>query len=278
MVSDSTFYTDIHSHFIFDVDDGAKSIDHTLLMLKDAADKNFWRLIATPHITDLMNEEFSRKICDHFSAIQKLILEHQIPIQVSLASELYFSPAIYNWLDFEWATFNNQRKYLLFELPFYEEPPDVGDFIFKCRLDGITPILAHPERYQYLSDQPQKLAAWHEQGCLMQADAGSIIGQFGQKTAEFSKKLLKANLIQAAASDAHDHEFRSYGVVRQAENAVKEYLEEDYIKEIFQENPRRIYDNEDAVSREIDIRHLETVTSKILSFLKVPISSWFKQR
>ena len=277
MDSEGSFYTDIHSHFIYGVDDGSKSIEQTLLMLQHAVDNNFRRLIATPHATDLMNEEISRQIFDHFYEIQNLLVKHKLPLQISLASELFFSPAIYNWIEYDWATYNNRQKYLLFELPFYGLPPGVGDFIFKCRLKGLTPILAHPERCHFLLDEPQKLVNWHKQGCLMQLDAGSVIGQFGQKTAEFSKNLLKARLIQITASDAHDHEFRNYEVVCKAENSAKEFLPEDYIKEIFRDNPRRIFDNQDVASRDIDLKQLETVSNKILSLLKVPISKWFRK-
>ncbi len=275
MDSESSFYTDIHSHFIYSVDDGSKSIEQTLLMLQQAADNNFRRLAATPHVNDLMNEEVSRQIFDNFYEIQKLLVEHKIPLQISLASELFFNPSMHNWIEYDWATYNNRQKYLLFELPFYDSPSGVGDFIFNCRLKGLTPILAHPERYSYLQDGPQILVNWQQQGCLMQMNAGSIIGQFGQKVGEFSRKLLKANMIQIIASDAHDHEFRSYEIVREAEDDLKEFLPEEYIQEIFRDNPRRIFEDQDTVTRDIDLKPLETVSSKVWSFLNIPISNWF---
>jgi len=197
------YYADIHSHFLFGVDDGAPDMPQTLAMLEQAVKNNFKYLLATPHASDLMNKALSIRFTENFTQVKQLIARHNLPLNISLASELFFSPAMHRWLEYPWATFNHKRKYLLFELPFYEQPEGVGDFIFKSHLKGIYPILAHPERYAYLRNTPQILRNWHQQGCLLQLNAGSLTGQFGPKIETFARKLLKARLIHFVASDAH---------------------------------------------------------------------------
>ncbi len=118
-------------------------------------------------------------------------------------------------------------------------PRKVGDFIFQCKLNGITPILAHPERYKYLHKKEETLLAWHRQGCLFQINAGSVYRQFGQPVATFARKLLKAHLAHFVASDAHDHEFRNFKGLKQAWESAKEYLPAWYLDQLFYENPKR---------------------------------------
>jgi len=232
-------YIDIHSHVLFNVDDGSKSEAMSLKMLRQAAENKIVHLLATPHANDLTNEVQSERFFKRHNRLKQLISEHQIPLKLSLGSELFFGPGIETLLETPWATFENKRKYLLFELPLYEMPKEVEHFIFERHLEGITPILAHPERYSYLHRRPEKLVAWHHQGCLMQINAGSIIGQFGERVASVAKRMLKAGMVQFVASDAHDPEYRNYQALDLASMQMQEFLSDEEIAELVFENPRR---------------------------------------
>ena len=266
MSAKESSYTDIHSHFLFGVDDGAQDERQTLQMLRQAAEENIGRLLATPHALEMMNDEQSELLLRRFDEVRELVRENKLSLEIKLAAEIYFNPQIYQWLEYPWATFDRRQKYLLFELPFYEQPPGVGDFIFQCRLKGLVPILAHPERYSYLRGDAVKLADWHQQGCLLQMNAGSICGHFGQRIFAFSKTLLKAGLIHFVASDAHETQNRNYAALPQAEKICADFLPESYINEIFRENPARVFDNLDVESRSVDLQAIQTRKDRLFSF------------
>ncbi len=251
-------FTDIHSHFLFSVDDGSKNKLESLNMLQQAVEQNVTYLLATPHATDLTTEAVSERFLDHYKELQNLIAEENIAIKIALASELYFNPHIYDWIKYPWATFNNNRKYLLFELPLFEMPKEVKDFIFQCKLEGITPILAHPERYSYMNNNIEVLFDWYHQGCLMQINAGSVTGQFGSRAEKLALKLLQARLAHFVASDAHETEYRNYKQLPLAKEALSGQLPADYVDALFSVNPQKALDGLIIETDEPDERLIES--------------------
>ncbi len=221
-------------------------------MLQQAVEQNITHLLATPHATDLTTEAVSDRFLDHFKELQDLVAEENIAINISLASELYFSPHVYDWIKYPWATFNNNRKYLLFELPLFEMPREVKEFIFQCKLEGITPILAHPERYSYMNKNVEVLFEWHRQGCLMQINAGSITGQFGSRAEKLALKMIQARLAHFVASDAHETEYRNYEQLPKAREILSAQFPQDYVDELFSINPQKALDGLPFETREPD--------------------------
>ena len=237
-MSDQQF-TDIHTHIIFSVDDGAKDLDHSLRMVEQAAENGVGQILATPHITDVMGEQNGEKIRKHFNELSEKVLKDKLPIRIYLGSELYFNDRIYDWLHQDWSSFNNNQKYLLFELPLFDLPEGVADFIFNVKLKGITPILAHPERYIYFHKKFDVILNWYQQGCLMQMNAGSLTGQFGDEVSTFTRKLLEAGVYSFVASDAHDTEGRNFKVLGKAYEIANDILAKEQVDKLFIENPAR---------------------------------------
>ncbi len=250
-------FIDIHSHILYNVDDGSKSEKMSLQMLEQAVKANIAQLVATPHANDLTQKKQSERFIERFEHLQLTIEKHQLPVKLLLGSELFFGPGIETLLEAPWATFNNNRKYLLFELPLYEMPKDVEHFIFERHLEGITPILAHPERYSYLHKRLDKLVAWHHQGCLMQINAGSIVGQFGERVSSVARRLIKAGLAQFVASDAHDPEYRNYKVLGKAAEQMLEYVPQEHIEWLVYKNPLSAIRGKSIDPFEIDESRLE---------------------
>ena len=125
-------------------------------------------------------------------------------------------------------------------MPIQGLPLQIEDTIFKIGLKGIIPILAHPERNTYLQRHPSRLSEWIELGCIMQMNAGSIIGRFGTVAKELSRSFLDKRLIHFVCSDAHDLKKRSYHVLPKAYEIVKNQYGADYADIMFMENPKRI--------------------------------------
>ena len=236
MTSDS-FFTDIHNHIIFSVDDGAKNLENSLLMVEQAAECNIRQIAATPHITDLTDQLVINHIKENFENLKNEISKHGFPVDIFLAAELMYNDRIYNWLKIPWVTLNCNKTYFLFELPLFDLPDGVSDFIFQVKLNGFEPIMAHPERYIYLYKKLDKLIQWQQQGCLMQMNAGSLTGQFGNEVLSMTKKMLTSNFYSFVASDAHDIESRDFKVLPKAYEIAKGLFPLDNVEYLFKVNP-----------------------------------------
>ncbi len=246
-------FIDIHSHILFGVDDGAENTDVALEMLRQAVQFNVRHIVATPHATEVMTPEIGDRFVSLFGQLKQAVETEELPIQVSLAAELFFSERIFNWLDKAWATFNGERKYLLFELPLFELPNNVDEFIFRCRMDGIMPILAHPERYMRLQETPEMLLKWYGNGCYMQLNAGSLVGQFGQRIRDFAFRLLESGMYQFLASDAHDIHERNFEILAGAAEEVSRTVSAEYAGLLCYRNPGDILKGNKIQRPDIDM-------------------------
>ncbi len=245
-------FTDIHSHYLFGLDDGARTLDETLEMLEQAASLNITHLLATPHATELTDDAFSEQVVQRFEQVRKEAQKAGIPIRLSLAAELFFSRRLMDWLRYPWATLANNQKYLLFELPLLDLPDGVGEFIFQCRLQGITPILAHPERYIYLHNKLDKLYGFFQQGALIQINAGSITGQFGQNVQNVALSFVKGGFVHFVASDAHETKHRSYRTLIRAYEELSKFADSTFLNKLFFENPQKAIAGETIKIQDVD--------------------------
>jgi protein-tyrosine phosphatase len=238
-MSDCVF-ADLHSHFLFGVDDGARDLKASLRLIEQAQENNIKYMLATPHVSEVMNDEFSNLIITNFARLQEEAAKRNYSVEIFLASEILFNEDIFKWLDAPWSTINNNKKYLLFELPFFTLPQRVDEFIFHCKMKNITPVLAHPERYFYMHNKLDMLLKWHSEGCLMQMDAGSIVGQFGKKVLNVSKKMAQMEFFSVVASDAHNVIGRNYVTMYDAFDIMRELTDIDYVNMLFCNNPLNI--------------------------------------
>jgi protein-tyrosine phosphatase len=263
-------FADVHSHFLFGVDDGARTIRESLRLIEQAQENNIHHMLATPHVSEVMNDESSALILRNFKELQQKVSQKNYKVEIFLASEILFNEEMFSWLDAPWSTINNEKKYLLFELPFFSLPHGVDEFIFQCKMKSITPILAHPERYFYMHNNIETLLKWHSEGCLMQMDAGSIIGQFGKKVSAVSKKLAQMYFYSAVASDAHHVIGRNYLTMYDAFDSLLSFLERKYVKSLFCDNPKKIITG-------VDIEQAALRAESLKFSLKNAVSRVFKK-
>ena len=231
---------DLHSHFLPGVDDGAEDMSITVAMLKEAEKAGITHLLATPHINENSLPSVQKHIQDTFRKVQLRKESEGINIDLSLAGEVHFDGHFLEWTQVEWLQVGNRKKYLIFELPMQGLPLKVEDAIFQLGLKGITPVLAHPERNLVLQRDIRKVQKWIEQGCIMQLNAGSVLGHFGSSTREFAFQLLEQGSIHIACSDAHNVQRRGYDVLSRGYHEISERFGSGYADLLFTTNPRQI--------------------------------------
>lgn len=219
---------DIHSHILPGIDDGAKDLQDSVLMAKQAVDTGITHVIATPHHKNgtFINDPI--EILKQTDELNKVLVEQEIPLKVLPGMELHLYGDISK--DMEDITQNiiplsEGNKYILIELPYSYVPHFTEAIFFKLQLMGYIPIIAHPERNAEIKRQPNRLFDLINHGALAQVTAASVVGQFGKKLQRFTMKLLKHNLVHFIASDAHNTTNRSFELV-----AAYTYLEEHFSK------------------------------------------------
>lgn len=235
---------DVHSHIIPAIDDGSYSIEETLKMLEEAEKTGFTDIIATSHYIENYYEIDVEQRQRSVDEINNKLEENGINIKVHCGSEIYVSQNMIDLIKNKKASSLANTKYVLFELPMNNNIMYLDDIIFEIQSAGFIPVIAHPERYSYVQDNPKMLVELINKGVLFQGNFGSIIGKYGNTAKKTLKKLLQYNMIHFLGSDAH----RSNSIYTNIDTAITELqkvISEEKLIELTVKNPKRLLKNED---------------------------------
>ena len=201
---------DFHNHILPGADDGPKSMDVTLNMLKTALNQGITTIINTIHFQHPKMEGKNTDY-EYVKNLRDTVLQEannqSIKINIKLAAEVYYLPNLCELIDNPLLTINN---YMLVEFPMVIVPENYLDTFFDLRLKGITPILAHPERYRCFQEDIDNLQKCIDMGIILQIDAGSIIGHFGKRTKNIAYKMLSKGYCHIIGSDSHNDAKRNF--------------------------------------------------------------------
>ncbi len=193
---------DIHSHLIPAIDDGSQSIEESLDILKKMSLLGYEKMITTPHIMADTYRNSSRTILDGLSKVKRSISDEKIDIKLDVAAEYYFDEALVDRLeDGDILTIGD--GYLLFETSYISKPINFDDVLFHMSTKGYRPILAHPERYRYISDPKNMYTHMKDMGISFQLDINSLGGHYGKQAFELSKLLVEWGMVDFVGSDIH---------------------------------------------------------------------------
>jgi len=195
---------DYHCHILPLIDDGAGSLDEALEMAQMAVRTGYETVIATPHYETYFYENTRAGILQAVQALQKEVDRARIDLKIEPGSEIMLGPEIPSLLaQKKLMTQQDRGTHVLVELPFRICPLWADDVLYKIRLLGITPILAHPERYLWLEDDLRWLKTHRESGLLLQANVSSLRGKYGRSIQARIEQLDSHGLIALWGSDAH---------------------------------------------------------------------------
>lgn len=196
---------DIHTHILPGVDDGAPDWDTARSMAQMAVDSGVTAVAVTPHCNMRHRNFKSPELTEHVNRFREMLQHDQIPLKVYGGMEIMGSVDTGERLqDGMLATLNGSR-YPLVEFHFTgtgQEETDILESIFQC---GYRPVVAHPERYRYIQEEPELLNTWLEMGCLLQINRGSLMGRFGDGAAALAYAMVERGFAAVVASDAHSH-------------------------------------------------------------------------
>lgn len=163
--------------------------------------------------------------------------------KIYLGNEIYLSENMIDLLKVKKAVTLNETKYVLFELPLNGMPMGLFDIVYECLQNKLIPILAHPERYMVIQQNPNLLYELIEKGVLLQGNFGSIIGQYGKKPQILIKKLLESNMIHFLGTDTHRAK-TVYTKMPQILAKLNQIIGEEKVIELTSINPRLALTNE----------------------------------
>lgn len=202
---------DLHCHLLPGVDDGSPDLEHSLALARAAVADGVSHALLTPH--HLNGRYFNRRAAveQATAAFAAELQAAKIPLQVYPGQEVRLSGRIPAELTAgDLLTIDLGGRYLLLEFPSNEIPAYAGKLIFQLAQQGITPVIAHPERNAAILAHPERLAPLLDQGGLPQLTASSYVGTFGKKVMQVTTQLIAAGQGAIFASDAHALAGRDY--------------------------------------------------------------------
>lgn len=196
--------TDMHSHFIPGIDDGAATLADSIHLVRSMQQMGFTRLVTTPHISLDFYPNSHDDILHGLEKVRSEMLKEGLHIELYAAAEYMIDPAFIEKLNAGAPLLTIGKNYILFEMGFVQEDPYLYQVIFRLQSMGYKPILAHPERYSYYHQQPLSFFTdLKEKGCLLQLNTIALSGYYGKPVKLMAEKLLQANLYDFLGSDMH---------------------------------------------------------------------------
>lgn len=232
---------DIHSHIMPGIDDGSRSMGETMKMLKMSAASGVSLITATPHFNHVYNwmNYADRRFLDLFESVRENAEERGIGIELRLGMEIRAFDGMIDLLEQGRLLTLAGTKYVLTEFDEQEPAKWAKNILRKLLSAGYIPVVAHPERYDFVGEDPWQVSDWLEDGCLIQITRGSMTGSYGPMAKELSDLFLEEGFVTCVASDCHRPDRRTPEMT-----SGYEYLRDRYSERLAERlmtvNPGRI--------------------------------------
>ena len=205
------YLVDIHSHLIPGIDDGVKTMEESINLIKKMKSLGFEKLITTPHIMRHRFPNTSDIIKKGFEKVQEEVIKQNIDIKLEVASEYFYDEHFLELIEKD-DILSFGDNYVLFELPYSPHksttpPIGIENTIFELQNRGYKPVLAHPERYMYFTNRMERLLSFKNQALLFQINVNSFGGFYGKTAKKNAQILLKEGVVDFVGSDLHNQKY-----------------------------------------------------------------------
>lgn len=195
--------TDVHSHLLPGIDDGVKTLEESEHVITHLQRLGFTRLITSPHVHELYRnttEIIQRKL----EEVRAHLKSKNIDVQISAIAEYNLDEWLMQRVEEKMKFLTFSQNHLLFETNFFSEPLVLNDFIFKVTTLGYKPVLAHPERYMYLTNNKSRIEDLLSRGVLLQLNTMSLTGLYGPEVEKLARFLIDQKFVHMIGSDCHN--------------------------------------------------------------------------
>jgi protein-tyrosine phosphatase len=195
---------DLHSHILPGLDDGPLDWEESLLMARFAVEDGIKGMVCTPHWVRGVFDNGRARILNAVHTFREKLHENAIPLEVYPGSELRIDTDILGRIKSgELLSLNDTGAYVLIELPSEVMFHGIEDFFRELQAQGITPVLAHPERTMAFHINRTRLYNLVLMGVLLQVTSDSVLGKFGKEAKELAVQIVKQRMAHVLATDAH---------------------------------------------------------------------------
>jgi protein-tyrosine phosphatase len=197
--------TDIHNHILPGIDDGAKSVEESIGLLKKFKEMGIEKFICTPHIMNDFYPNTPEIISNALHKLKREIKNYRglHNMQIRAAAEYMMDQSFLDHLKNEKLMVLKENMVLV-EMSYFQAPINLNEILFKLRTKGYKPVLAHPERYSFFhSKDLRKYQDLKNRGCLFQLNSLSLTPHYGQHVQKIAYKLLQNDMIDFLGSDTH---------------------------------------------------------------------------
>ena len=207
---------DLHSHILPGLDDGARSLDESLDIARAAVADGITAIAGTPHVRDDYPTA-AAAMEERVAELQAELERADVPLEVRPGGEIAIE-----WLgeldvdELRRFGLGGNPRYLLVETPYHGWPLALAGHLASLQTEGITPVLAHPERNAEVQADLQRIVPLVRSGALIQVTAASIDGRVGRRAQACGLELIEYGLAQLIASDAHHASVRAVGMAAAA--------------------------------------------------------------
>ncbi len=196
---------DMHNHLLPGIDDGSPDPETSVTLLEKMQELGYHAFNCTPHVISDVHPNNPQTISAAFDTLKMHLKEIGKKVPMHFAAEYMVN------FDFDemlaqnnMLHFGQDKKYVLIEMSYAVESPNIRDAVFELILKGYQPVLAHPERYPFYHNpnlrEYEKLV---DGGCELQVNMLSLGGYYGPPQKEFAQKLIDRGWVNWLGSDLH---------------------------------------------------------------------------
>jgi protein-tyrosine phosphatase len=198
----SRLVTDVHSHLLPGLDDGSKSPDHSIGMIRKFEELGYKKLITTPHVMHGVYDNNAPKILQKLEEVRQAISAAGLKITLEASAE-YFLDEHFLELIRRGDLLPFSGNHILFECAFNHEPKFLDEAVFMLRSQGYRPVLAHFERYNYFHGSLDAARRVRDAGCYIQLNLNSLTGHYGPEIQKQGLRMIRERIVDIASSDCH---------------------------------------------------------------------------
>lgn len=238
--------TDIHSHILFGVDDGAKDIEKAIEMLRVSLKSGVDRVVLTPHYNPSYgyNNIVGEPLVSRYKELCEAADKENLSVEIMLGMEIRADYDTAKLLSSGKLITLNGSKYPLIEFSHTDNAKKCEEILKELVSHGYSPVIAHPERFAFFFSQPWIAYDWLELGCHIQITRGSLFGSFGSSAKSASDYLLENSLVCCIASDCHGLNHRT-PYMDDVYRYISDTISPEAARLLMRVNPDRITSNKE---------------------------------
>ncbi len=197
-------FVDIHNHILPGIDDGAKTVEDSIALIKGFGEFGVNNFIATPHIMYNYYPNTPNSIANSLTLLQNELAKIDLSNVTISASAEHMIDSNFETILEQGEIMPMKKENLLVEMSYLQRPINFDGAIVTVTHNRFFPILAHPERYSFLHNRIRKYSEYKQQGILFQMNALSLGDFYGKEVSKIAFKLIEEGLIDFIASDVHN--------------------------------------------------------------------------